>query len=284
MNKIQSMATKLVASLILPLCCMGSLGAKEGMWIPTLLQALEDEMQAMGLRLTAEDIYSINQSSLKDAVVHFGGGCTAEMVSSQGLLLTNHHCGYGEIQYHSTVENDYLKDGFWAMSMSEELPNPNLTATFIHRIIDVSSRVLSAIEGLEGKEKADAKKSVYAEIEAEMLNEEHLTGGVVEFDFGNQYFLISKITYKDVRLVGAPPSAVGKFGGDTDNWVWPRHTGDFSVFRIYADENNMPSEYSESNVPYNPAHHFPVSIKGVKDGDFTMVFGFPGATEQSTIQ
>mgnify|MGYP002031117672 CR=1 FL=1 len=274
------MATKLVASLILPLCFMGPLGAKEGMWIPTLLQALEDEMQAMGLRLTAEDIYSINQSSLKDAVVHFGGGCTAEMVSSQGLLLTNHHCGYGEIQYHSTVENDYLKDGFWAMSMSEELPNPNLTATFIHRIIDVSARVLASIDGLDGEERAEAKNKAYSEIEAEMLNEEHLTGGVVEFDFGNQYFLISKITYKDVRLVGAPPSAVGKFGGDTDNWVWPRHTGDFSVFRIYADEDNMPSEYSESNVPYKPAHHFPVSIKGVKDGDFTMVFGFPGTTEQ----
>ena len=212
----------------------------------------------MGLKLTAEDIYSINHSSLKDAIVHFNGGCTAEMVSSEGLLLTNHHCGYSQIQYHSSVEHDYLKDGFWAMDRSEELANPNLVATFIHRITDVSSRVLTALEGLEGAEKEEARKNIYSEIEAEMLAEEHLTGGVVEFDFGNQYFLISKITYRDVRLVGVPPSAVGKFGGDTDNWVWPRHTGDFSVFRIYADENNMPSDYSEDNVPFKPAHHLPV--------------------------
>lgn len=274
------MAKRMLAFLITPICLMGSLSAKEGMWIPTLLNALEDEMHAMGLKLTAEDIYSINHSSLKDAVVHFNGGCTAEMVSSEGLLLTNHHCGYSQIQYHSSVEHDYLKDGFWAMERSEELANPNLVATFIHRITDVSSRVHNALEGLEGAEKAEARKKIYSEIEIEMLAEEHLTGGVVEFDFGNQYFLISKITYRDVRLVGAPPSAVGKFGGDTDNWVWPRHTGDFSIFRIYADENNMPADYSDTNVPFKPAHHFPVSIEGVVDGDFTMVFGFPGRTEQ----
>lgn len=273
-------ATRIVASLLVLASFSNVANAKEGMWIPTLLQALEGDMQAMGLSLTADDIYSINHSSLKDAVVHFGGGCTAEMVSDQGLLLTNHHCGYGEIQYHSTVENDYLKDGFWAMSMSEELPNPNLTATFIHRIEDVTDRVIRALEGLEGEELANARKNIFEEIEQEYLDGEFLSGGVVEFDFGNQYFLISKITYKDVRLVGAPPSAVGKFGGDTDNWVWPRHTGDFSVFRIYSDANNNPAEYSESNVPFKPAHHFPVSIKGVKEGDFTMVFGFPGRTEQ----
>ena len=273
-------ATRIVASLLVLASFSNVASAKEGMWIPTLLQALEGDMQAMGLRLTADDIYSINHSSLKDAVVHFGGGCTAEMVSDQGLLLTNHHCGYGEIQYHSTVENDYLKDGFWAMSMSEELPNPNLTATFIHRIEDVTDRVIRALEGLEGEELANARKNIFEEIEKEYLDGEFLSGGVVEFDFGNQYFLISKITYKDVRLVGAPPSAVGKFGGDTDNWVWPRHTGDFSVFRIYSDANNNPAEYSETNVPFKPAHHFPVSIKGVKEGDFTMVFGFPGRTEQ----
>ena len=280
MINLKSIATRLGASLSMLLFIIGSLSAKEGMWIPTLLNAIEDEMQAMGLKLTAEDIYSINHSSLKDAVVHFNGGCTAEMVSSEGLLLTNHHCGYSQIQYHSSVEHDYLKDGFWAMDRSEELENPNLLATFIQRITDVSSRVLDALDGLEGAEKAEARKKIYNEIENEMLSEEHLTGGVVEFDFGNQYFLISKITYRDVRLVGAPPSAVGKFGGDTDNWVWPRHTGDFSVFRIYADENNMPADYSDSNVPFKPAHHFPVSIEGVVDGDFTMVFGFPGRTEQ----
>lgn len=274
------MATKMAACIMVSLCLVTTLQAKEGMWIPTLLQALEDEMQAMGLRLTAEDIYSINQSSLKDAVVHFGGGCTAEMVSSEGLLLTNHHCGYSQIQYHSSVENDYLKDGFWAMNRAEELPNPGLKATFIHRIEDVSERVLNALQGLEGESRAEARKKVYAEIEAEMFVDASLTGGVVEFDFGNQYFLISKITYNDVRLVGAPPSAVGKFGGDTDNWIWPRHTGDFSVFRIYAGEDNSPAEYSESNIPFVPAHHFPISIEGVKDGDFTMVFGFPGRTDQ----
>ncbi|MDG2363626.1 MAG: S46 family peptidase, partial [Flavobacteriales bacterium] len=255
-------------------------GAKEGMWIPTLLQALEGDMQAMGLRLTAEDIYSVNHSSLKDAVVHFGGGCTAEMVSSEGLLLTNHHCGYSQIQYHSSVENDFLKNGFWAMSRTEELPNPGLTATFIDRIQDVSERVALTLDGLEGEELAAARKALYAEIVAEYIDGTDLTGGVVAFDFGNQHFLITKRTYNDVRLVGAPPSAVGKFGGDTDNWLWPRHTGDFSVFRIYASSENNPADYNEDNVPYNPAHHFPVSLDGVHEGDFTMVFGFPGRTEQ----
>jgi hypothetical protein len=254
--------------------------AKEGMWIPTLLQVLENEMQAMGLRLSAEDIYSINHSSLKDAVVHFNGGCTAEMVSSAGLLFTNHHCGYSQIQYHSSVEHNYLRDGFWAMTRAEELPNPDLYATFIDRIEDVSSRVAQALEGYEGKELLEIKKELFAAIVEEYTNGTGLTGRVVAFDFGNQYFLITKRTFYDVRLVGAPPSAVGKFGGDTDNWLWPRHTGDFSVFRIYADSDNKPSEYSESNVPYQPSHHFPVSIEGVKEGDFTMIFGFPGSTEQ----
>jgi hypothetical protein len=250
------------------------------MWIPTLLQALEGDMQAMGLRLTADDIYSVNHSSLKDAVVHFGGGCTAEMVSSEGLLLTNHHCGYSQIQYHSSVENDFLKNGFWAMSRTEELPNPGLTATFIDRIQDVSERVALTLDGLEGEELAAARKALYAEIVAEYIDGTDLTGGVVAFDFGNQHFLITKRTFNDVRLVGAPPSAVGKFGGDTDNWLWPRHTGDFSVFRIYASSENNPADYNEDNVPYNPAHHFPVSLDGVHEGDFTMVFGFPGRTEQ----
>jgi hypothetical protein len=254
--------------------------SKEGMWIPTLLQALEGDMQAMGLRLTAEDIYSINNSSLKDAIVHFGGGCTAEMVSSQGLLFTNHHCGYSQIQAHSSVDHDYLNDGFWAMSRAEELPNPGLTATFIDRIQDVTSLVLAALEGLTGEEYAEVKTKIFAEITEAYTAGSDLSGGVVEFDYGNQFFIITKLTYNDVRLVGAPPSAVGKFGGDTDNWIWPRHTGDFSVFRIYAGENNEPAEFSDSNAPYEPKHHLPVSIDGVKEGDFTMVFGFPGRTEQ----
>jgi len=254
--------------------------AKEGMWIPTLLQVLENEMQAMGLKLSAEDIYSINHSSLKDAVVHFNGGCTAEMVSSAGLLFTNHHCGYSQIQYHSTVEHDYLRDGFWAMSREEELPNPDLYATFIDRIEDVSEWVSRGLSGYEGEELISAKKDLYAEIVDHYTAGTGLSGRVVAFDFGNQHFVITKRTFLDVRLVGAPPSAVGKFGGDTDNWLWPRHTGDFSVFRIYAGLDNLPAEYSESNVPYKPAHHFPVSIEGVVEGDFTMVFGFPGSTEQ----
>ncbi len=244
--------------------------AKEGMWIPTLLEAVEGEMQAMGLHLTAEDIYSVNQGSLKDAIVHFGGGCTAEMVSAEGLLLTNHHCGYGQIAYHSTVENDYLTDGFWAMTRDEELINPDLTATFIDRIVDVTER-------MAGAEDAKAERDA---IVAEATEGTDLEGKVVAFDFGNSHYLITTRTYRDVRLVGAPPSAVGKFGGDTDNWVWPRHTGDFSIFRIYADANNAPADISEDNVPYRPAHHLPVQIGGVEPGEFTMVFGFPGTTEQ----
>ena len=247
-----------------------SIEAKEGMWIPTLLQAVEGDMQAMGLHLTAEDIYSINEGSLKDAIVHFNGGCTAEMISGEGLLLTNHHCGYGEIAYHSTVENDYLTDGFWAMTRAEELANPDLVATFIDRIEDVTELVRNA----------EDPQAAEADLVAQATDGTGLDAEVVAFDFGNSFYLITTKTYRDVRLVGAPPSAVGKFGGDTDNWVWPRHTGDFSMFRIYADANNEPADYSESNVPFQPKHHFPVDLGGVKEGDFTMVFGFPGRTEQ----
>lgn len=259
----------LLASTLLIISAL-SASAKEGMWIPTLLEAVEDEMQAMGLHLSAEDIYSVNQGSLKDAIVHFGGGCTAEMVSAEGLLLTNHHCGYGQIAYHSTVEHDYLTDGFWAMTRDEELVNPDLTATFIDRIVDVTERIEAAAD-------RDAEREA---IVAEATEGTDLEGSVVAFDFGNSHYLITTRTYRDVRLVGAPPSAVGKFGGDTDNWVWPRHTGDFSVFRIYADESNAPADYAPDNVPYRPAHHLPVNIGGVDPGEFTMVFGFPGYTEQ----
>lgn len=251
--------------------------AKEGMWIPTLLQAVEGDMQTNGLHLSAEDIYSINHSSLKDAIVHFGGGCTAEIISDQGLLLTNHHCGYSQIQQHSSLENNYLEHGFWAMSRAEELTNPGLTATFIIRITDVTDRVLDGVIG------DDAEARYLANIKAieELIkNEEGYDAKVKEFNYGNAYYVIVTQTYKDVRLVGAPPSSVGKFGGDTDNWMWPRHTGDFSMFRIYADIDNNPAEYAESNVAYSPKHHLPVNMKGVKEGDFTMVYGFPGRTEQ----
>jgi len=264
---IRSMRFSLI---ILALVTADDTQAKEGMWIPTLLNAVEGDMQAMGMHLSAEDIYSINDGSLKDAVVHFNGGCTAEMISAEGLLLTNHHCGFGQIAFHSTVENDYLKDGFWAMTRAEELVNSDLFARFIHRIEDVTENIATA------EDPEQMKKDL---VEAATAGN-GLEGKVVAFDFGNSHYLITTITYNDVRLVGAPPSAVGKFGGDTDNWVWPRHTGDFSMFRIYANADNQPADYSADNVPFRPRHHFPVNVGGTKEGDFTMVFGFPGRTEQ----
>ena len=249
----------------------------EGMWIPSLLKIIEGDMQSNGLELTAEDIYSINKSSLKDAIVHFGGGCTAEVVSNQGLILTNHHCGYSQIQQHSSLENNYLKEGFWAMSKSEELQNPGLTATFIVNIEDVTSQVLM---GIENKDHQDEIIRNNIEIIQNNQSNPYYKSVVKPFYYGNKYYLITSKTYKDVRLVGAPPSAMGKFGGDTDNWVWPRHTCDFSVFRIYADKNNKPSEISENNIPYKAPVSLKVNISGIKENDFTMVFGFPGKTQQ----
>ena len=263
--------------------CIFSLNslAHEGMWIPSLLKALENDMQAQGMKLTAEDIYSINQSSLKDAIVHFGGGCTAEVVSKNGLILTNHHCGYSQIQQHSSLEKNYLKDGFWAMSSSEELRNPGLTATFIVRIEDVTERVSEGITN-----EMDAQTAYKMRYETSLKIAKEATEGtgyeavVKPFNYGNDYYMIVTETYNDVRLVGAPPSTIGKFGGDTDNWVWPRHTGDFSVFRIYAGKDNKPAEISDDNIPFTPKKHLPVSMEGVEENDFTMVFGFPGRTQQ----
>ncbi len=255
--------------------------AHEGMWIPSLLKALEGDMQAQGLKLSAEDIYSINRSSLKDAIVHFGGGCTAEVVSSRGLILTNHHCGYSQIQQHSSIENNYLKNGFWAMSPKEELKNPGLTATFIVRIEDVTSKVNDHIT--DGMSKKEADKLRYENINKltkEAVNEAFYKADIIPFYYGNEYYMIISKTYNDVRLVGAPPSSMGKFGGDTDNWIWPRHTCDFSVFRIYANKKNDPADISDENIPYSPGHHFPVSLEGIQENDFTMVFGFPGSTQQ----
>jgi len=249
--------------------------ATEGMWIPALLQAVEGDMQDMGLMLSAEDIYSINRSSLKDAIVQFGGGCTASLISSQGLLLTNHHCGYGQIQSHSSVERDILKDGFWAMTKEEELMNPGLTAMFIVRIEDVTDSVQAA--RALGPEEEKAMRERLAQSATEGTGHDAV---VRDFLYGNQQFLIVTKTYNDVRLVGAPPSAIGKFGGDTDNWIWPRHTGDFSLFRVYGAPDGSPAEPSAENVPFAPDHHLPVSMHGVDEGDFTMVFGFPGRTER----
>jgi len=254
--------------------------AVEGMLIPSLIKAFEDDMKAMGMKLSAEDIYSVNQSSLKDAIVHFGGGCTAELVSGQGLLLTNHHCGYSQVQSHSSLENDYIKYGFWAKTQAEELANPGLTASRIVRIEDVTKAVFSGATGLTGPEYGERIEANIRDLIAAATDGNHYEANIKAFNYGNEYYMIVQEVFKDVRLVGAPPSSIGKFGGDTDNWVWPRHTGDFSVFRIYAGADNKPAEYSTSNVPYKPLHFFPVSVKDRVPGEFTMVYGFPGTTEQ----
>nr|WP_319509638.1 S46 family peptidase [uncultured Draconibacterium sp.] len=257
------------------------LSAKEGMWIPVLLEKYNlEEMQEMGFKLTAQDIYDVNYSSMKDAVVIFGGGCTGELISDEGLLITNHHCGYRQIQSHSTVEHDYLTNGFWAMNRDEELPNERLTVSFLEYMEDVTERVMAETENLEGEAKDKKIKENIDRIVKQAKQEGKFTASVKPLFYGNQYFLYVYKVYKDIRLVGAPPSAIGKFGGDTDNWMWPRHTGDFSLFRIYADENNEPAEYSPDNVPFKPKKSFPVSMKGIQPGDFTMVFGNPGSTMQ----
>lgn len=252
-----------------------------GMWIPSLLKGMnENEMKALGSKLTAEQIYSINKSSLKDAVPQFDGGCTGEMISSKGLLLTNHHCGFDNIQSHSTVENDYLANGFWAYKMDQELPNPGLVVTFIVSINDVTTSVLAGTESLSEADKQKKIQQNIAEIGKTYKKEAWQDILVRSFYDGNQYLLFVTENFKDIRLVGAPPSSIGKFGSDTDNWVWPRHTGDFSLFRVYADKNNRPAEYSKDNVPYTPKHFFPVSAKGIKENDFTMVLGYPGRTTE----
>ncbi len=273
---------KKLYSLLFTLLINGFIYADEGMWLPNLIHKLNiSDMQAKGLSLSAEEIYSLNQSSLKDAIVSFGGFCTAEVISKKGLILTNHHCGYGKIQSHSSVEKDYLKNGFWAMSNQEELPNPGLTASFIVSIKEVTDSVLTSIVINSTPDKqSDAINENIKKLIKSATEGNHYEAIVKPFFHGNRYFLILKEVYKDVRLVGAPPEEVGKFGKDTDNWVWPRHTGDFSLFRIYADSNNMPSEYNKDNLPYIPKHHLPISLKGVKENDFTMVFGFPGRTNE----
>ncbi len=256
--------------------------ADEGMWLPSLIENRIADMQEKGFRLSAEDIYSINQASLKDAVVLFGRGCTGELISPEGLLLTNHHCGYGQIQQHSSVEHDYLRDGFWAMSRSEELPNKGLTVSFLERMEDVTPIILKGYTSdmTEDERVALVKKNSAALIEEAVKDGNGLRAKVEALYYGNQYFLFLYREYSDIRLVGAPPSSIGKFGGDTDNWMWPRHTGDFSIFRIYADKDNNPAAYSPDNVPYKPKKYFHISAKGVQEGDFTFIYGFPGRTQE----
>ena len=256
--------------------------ADEGMWLPQLLGQLnEKQMKSLGMKISASDLYNINKGSLKDAIVSFGGFCTGELISDKGLLITNHHCGFDAIQNHSTIERNYLKDGFWAMNYGQELPNPGLFVTFIIRIDDVSSQVLngvnnttteSARQSLIDKNIEELKKTAKKENYQDLL--------VRPFFDGNKYYLFVTETYKDVRLVGAPPSSIGNFGKDTDNWMWPRHTGDFSMFRIYAGKDNKPAAYSADNVPYQPKKSLAISLDGLTSGDFTMVFGFPGRTTE----
>ncbi|MDO5608959.1 MAG: S46 family peptidase [Capnocytophaga sp.] len=253
-----------------------------GMWIPSLLEGMnESEMTSLGMKMSAADIYSVNKSSLKDAVPHFNNGCTSEMISPKGLLLTNHHCGYGQIQSHSSVEHDYLENGFWAKTLADELPNANLSATFIIRIEDVTAQVLEGTQSLDNESSKNQKiQENISRLTRTMPKEAWQENRIRTFYDGNQYMLFVVEVFKDVRLVGAPPSSIGKFGSDTDNWVWPRHTGDFALFRIYADKNNRPAEYSADNKPYKPKHYFPISTKGIKENDFTMIFGYPGSTQE----
>ncbi len=268
----------LVATLLLT---TPALRADEGMWMLPLLEKLNiKKMQESGLKLSAKDIYDINNSSLKDAIVHFGGGCTAEIVSDKGLLFTNHHCGYSSIQKLSTVEHDYLKDGYWAMNLKEELPAAGLTVTFIDKFVDVTDRINKAVaKGKTDEEKGKAYEAEVAKIVEEATkNDKTLDAEVKSFYNSNAYYVITTRTFKDIRFVGAPPSSIGKFGADTDNWMWPRHTGDFSVFRIYADKNNNPAEYSKDNVPYTPKQSLKISLKGIQENDYTMIIGFPGRT------
>jgi len=256
--------------------------AHEGMWLPMLIKRLNyADMQANGLNLTAEELYDINNASLKDAIVSLGGFCTGEIISNQGLMLTNHHCGYDAIRSHSTVENDYLTDGFWAMTREEERKNPGLTAAILVRMEDVTDKVLAELtDDMTEAERAAKAKEIGDALAKEATEGTKHNAYVRSFFHNNEFYLFVFNTYKDVRLVGAPPSSVGKYGGDTDNWMWPRHTGDFSMFRIYADADGNPSDVSADNVPLTPKHHLPVSLNGVKEGDFTMVFGFPGSTDR----
>jgi hypothetical protein len=252
-----------------------------GMWVPSELAGKNEmEMKALGSTLSAKDIYDTEAPSLKDAIVHFGGGCTAEIISPKGLILTNHHCGYGEIQSHSSLENDYLANGFWASSFSEELPNEGLTAAIVQSVENVTEAVFAGTTGLDNQAMKAKMEANIAQLKKDNPVADYQTIEVKAYSHGNAYYLIISDVYEDVRLVGAPPSSIGKFGADTDNWMWPRHSGDFSLFRIYAGTDNKPAKYSENNVPYTPKHYLPVSAQGVEEGDFTMVFGFPGRTNE----
>lgn len=277
---MKTLRFSVLSVFIVALCFISR--AEEGMWLPLFLQQInEKEMRSMGMKISAKDIYSINQGSLKDAIVSFGGFCTGEVISQQGLVLTNHHCGFDVIQNHSSIQNNYIRDGFWAMEKTQELPNPGLFVTFIVRIEEVTKQVL---EGITKDLSAAARQAQItknsAQVQQIVKKEKYQDILIRPFFEGNRYFLFVTETYNDIRLVGAPPSSIGNFGKDTDNWMWPRHTGDFSLFRIYANKDNKPAAYSPDNIPYVPKKSLTISLSGVKEGDFTMVFGFPGRTTQ----
>ncbi|MDR1130244.1 MAG: S46 family peptidase [Prevotellaceae bacterium] len=268
----------IVSALLIP-----KTRADEGMWLLPLIEKLNiKDMKKAGFKLSAKDIYSINSSSIKDAVVIFGGGCTGEIISDQGLLLTNHHCGYGAIQQHSSVENDYLKDGFWAKNKSEEKPTPGLSVQFLERIEDVTDQIVPALKDISSEEQ---RSEIIAKLSDSIAKNakngvKYIRASVSSMFGGNNFYLVIYKIYSDVRMVGAPPSSIGKFGADTDNWMWPRHTGDFSIFRVYGDSNGNPADFSENNVPLRPKHHLPISLKGFKEGDFAMIMGYPGSTQR----
>lgn len=272
---------KIILLVALFLTLNHGLFAVEGMWIPSLIDMFHSDMKTYGLKLSPEQIYSTNQSSLKDAIVQFNGGCTAELVSDEGLLFTNHHCGFSAIQSHSSLEKDYLKNGFWAKSKEEELACPWMRVTFVKEIRDVTQDVFKGVS--DNMSDAERRKQMIANIgqlEKAAQTDPSISAKIKAFNLGNQFFMLITQDYNDIRLVGAPPSAIGKYGGDTDNWVWPRHTGDFAVFRIYAGKNNQSAKHHKDNVPFKPAHFLPISLKPKKEGDFTMVYGFPGHTDQ----
>ncbi|MDD2425678.1 MAG: S46 family peptidase [Bacteroidales bacterium] len=274
---------KVILPLIAALLIFVPAKGDEGMWLLPLIEKLNiKKMSELGFRLTAKDIYNINGSSLKDAVVHFGGGCTAEIVSAEGLLLTNHHCGYGAIQKLSTVEHDYLQDGYWAMNRSQELPAPGLNVTFLENITDVTKEVEKALKKADGeKERSEAYKKIETELCSNATkNNVYLNASLTTMYGGNAYYLIVTKTFSDIRFVGAPPSSIGKFGADTDNWMWPRHTGDFSMFRVYAGKDNNPAPYSPDNQPYKAKKHLTISLRGIEPGDFSMIIGYPGRTSR----
>src|SRR5689334_17340113 len=273
---------KILFSFVLLLSLFFKASADEGMWLPLLLgQQVYNDMVKKGLKLSKDQLYSVNKASLKDAIVIFGGGCTGEMVSQQGLVFTNHHCGYAVIAGASTMEHNYLRDGFYAKNQGEEIPGGALSVTFLLRIDDVTAQVLDSLKGLSGQERATRQGQLLSAMNARMSDaSKSIETRISPLFKGNQFLAFVYQIYKDVRLVGAPPEALGKFGGDTDNWEWPRHTADYSIFRVYAAKDGSPAPYSTSNVPLKPKWSLPVSIKGVKEGDFTMIYGYPGGTNR----